>query len=384
MSRNMMILETSGRETIQRGIEFAAHQVRAALERNIDRDPLFYPMYTLDGKWRHGQESWTHWCEGFFPGMMWLLWEDTGQPYWREQAEKYSRPLEPRQFDDKVHDLGFIFLSTYLPWFRASGDKQIEAVLIQAGRTLATRYKEHGKYLSSFLAPESLFIDIMMNVGIIFHSAGLTKDRRLWDVAMNHCLTTRRYLVRGDGSTSHEGIFDLSTGEFLRQTTQQGYRNDSAWSRGLAWALYGFGTAYRYSRDERFLKTAEDCAAFYMSQTSSALSPWDYDCPAGPERINDTSADAIASAGLFRLARITGHEKYRNHATNVVERLVERFLADQTPGWEGVLRGGVYHKHKNLGVSESVSWGEYFFLEALLAAAGKDSPDPGAYDTWNT
>lgn len=379
-----MTFETSARETIERGIEFAAHQVRATIER----DPGFYPMYTLEGKWRHGQESWTHWCEGFFPGMMWLLWEHTGQPYWREQAGKYSRPLEPRQFDDKVHDLGFIFLSTYLPWFRASGSKpeakQIEGVLIQAGRTMAARYKEKGKYLPSFLAPESIFIDIMMNVGIIFHSAGLTKDRRLWEVAMNHCLTTRRYLVRGDGSTSHEGIFDLPSGEFLRQTTQQGYRNDSAWSRGLAWALYGFGTAYRYSRDERFLKTAEDCAAFYMAQTTNALSPWDYDCPEGPERINDTSADAIAAAGLFRLARITGHEKYRNHGTRIVAMLVEGFLADQTPGWEGVLRGGVYHKHKNLGVSESVSWGEYFFLEALLAAAGKDSPDPGAYDTWNT
>src|ERR1039458_6032998 len=155
MSQNMLlqdnIAETPVQAVVERGIEFAAHQVRATIERD--------------------------------PGMMWLLWEHTGQPYWREQAEKYSRPLEPRQFDDRVHDLGFIFLTTYLPWVRASGSKpeakQIQGVLIQAGRTLATRYKEKGKYLSSFLAPESIFIDIMMNVGIIFHSAGLNKDRRL-------------------------------------------------------------------------------------------------------------------------------------------------------------------------------------------------------------
>lgn len=345
-------------------ISFAERQVRATIER----DPGFHPMYTTAGKWRHPGESWTHWCEGFFPGMMWLLWERSGDPYLREQAELYSKPLEPRQHDDKVHDLGFIFLTTYLPWLRATNDKHYEHVLVRAGQTMAMRFKEKGQYLSSFLSPDSLFIDIMMNVGIIFYAAGITRDRALWDVAMNHCLTTRRYLIRGDGSSSHEGMFDLASGEFLRQTTQQGYRNDSCWSRGLAWAIYGFGTAFHYSRDERFLHTAEQCAQFYMTNTPGGVPPWDYDVPAGPERFPDTSAGAIAAAGLFRLAQLTGSENYRLHAATVTGALVEGFLADQTPGWEGLLKGGVYHKHKNLGVNESVIWGDYFFLEALIAA----------------
>src|SRR6266404_206466 len=250
-------------EKIQRAIDFAAKQTRATIER----DPGFYPIYTTGGRWRNDHPSWTHWCEGFFPGMMWMLHEHTGHKFWREQAERYSKPLEPRQFDNKVHDLGFVLMSSYLPWFRASNDKRYEEVLIQAGRTMASRYMAKGRYLPSFLGPDSIFIDIMLNVRVIFYAAGLAKDREMWEIALNHCLTTRRYLVRGDGSTSHEGVYDLATGEFLRQTTQQGYRNDSAWSRGLAWALYGFGTAYRYSRDERFLKTAEDCAAFYVAST---------------------------------------------------------------------------------------------------------------------
>ena len=129
-------------------------------------------------------------------------------------------------------------------------------MLIQAGRTEALRFKENGQYLRSFVGENSLFIDIMMNVGIIFYAARETGDRRLRDIALRHCLTTRRVLVRGDGSTAHEGIFDLETGEFLRQTTQQGYRGDSCWSRGLAWALYGFSLSYEYSRDPRFLETA--------------------------------------------------------------------------------------------------------------------------------
>jgi unsaturated chondroitin disaccharide hydrolase len=133
-------------------------------------------------------------------------------------------------------------------------------VVIEAGQTLARRFKEKGQYLRSFVADESLFIDIMMNVGIIFYAAQQTHDENLWRIAMQHCLTTRRYLVRGDGSTSHEGIFDTETGVFLRQSTHQGWRDDSSWARGLAWALYGFGTVYRFSRDARFLQTAEACA----------------------------------------------------------------------------------------------------------------------------
>jgi unsaturated chondroitin disaccharide hydrolase len=115
---------------------------------------------------------------------------------------------------------------------------------------------EKGQYLRSFVAPESLFIDIMMNVGIVFYAAQQTSDATLLDKAHQHCLTTRRYLVRGDGSTAHEGIFDVETGGFLRQSTHQGWRGDSAWARGLAWALYGFGTAYGMTKDPRYLSTA--------------------------------------------------------------------------------------------------------------------------------
>jgi len=138
---------------------------------------------------------------------------------------------------------------------------------IKAGQTLAMRYREKGQYLRSFVAEDSIFIDIMMNVGIIFYAARETSDRRLRDVAVRHCITTRRYLVRGDGSTAHEGIFDLETGEFLRQSTQQGFRGDSCWSRGLSWAMYGFTTVYEYSRDPHYLETAQACADFYITHS---------------------------------------------------------------------------------------------------------------------
>ena len=196
---------------------------------------------------------------------------------------------------------------------------------------------------------------------------------RLRDVATRHALTTRRFLVRGDGSTAHEGIFDLDTGEFLRQSTQQGYRSDSCWSRGLAWALYGFNTSYEYSRDPRFLETSQACADYYITHSpGDGIPPWDFQSPLEARRLLDTSAAAIAAAGLLRLCRLVpdpmkGH-LYWTTAQRILRSLCEKHLASGTPGWEGVLKGGVYHLHKDLGVNESVMWGEYYFVEALDSA----------------
>jgi unsaturated chondroitin disaccharide hydrolase len=353
------------RHVLEHAFDVAAWQITALIERHPD----FYPIYTTDGRWKHEGEAWTHWCDGFLPGMMWILAAREGGA-WMENAVRYSEPLEPRKFDRKVHDLGFIFLSTWKRRLDLTGDRTLNAVLIQAGRTMGLRFKERGEYLRSFVSEDSLFIDIMMNVGIVFYAALETGDEQLYDLASRHCLTTRRVLVRGDGSTAHEGMFDLATGEFLRQTTHQGFRGDSCWSRGLAWSLYGFGTVYGYTRDARFLKTAEACADFYLSQTPlNGVPPWDYNAPDETRYQVDTSAAAIAASGLFQLSGLlidtVKAEFYRQAALTIVGSLCREYLADPATGWEGILKGGVYHMHKGLGVNESVMWGEYFFVEAL-------------------
>lgn len=362
----------SDRELFQQAIAFAQRQVK----RLIENHPDLYPMYTSGGKWKHEGPAWTHWCDGFLPGMMWLFAKRMARDdksesrFWMERAIHYSKPLEARKTEADVHDLGFIFLSAYYRWYKATRDNSIREVVLQAGKTLAERFNEVGQYLSSFVAEDSLFIDVMMNVGLIFYAARECNDKRLRDIAVRHCITTRRCLVRGDGSTAHEGIFDLETGEFLRQSTQQGYRGDSCWSRGLAWALYGFSTSYEYSRDPRFLHTAEACTDYYITHTPpDGVPPWDYNAPLENRTLVDSSTAAIAAAGLLRLCRqipdpMKGHF-YWSTAVNILRSLCTKYLAIGDPDWEGVLKGGVYHIHKGLGVDESVMWGEYFFVEAL-------------------
>lgn len=369
------------RKTFTDALDFAQGQVR----RLIETHPDYFPMYTEGGLWKHTGETWTNWCEGFLPGMMWIFHERTGDLFWREKAEHYSRLIEHRKDDRDVHDLGFLFYhGTYRRWYEATirdgaPDKNLQDVVIHAGRTLAMRFNMQGRYLRSFVAPESCFIDIMMNVPIIWYAGLTTNDKDLLAVAQMHCETTRRYLVRGDGSTAHEGIFDTNTGEFLRQTTHQGYRGDSCWSRGLAWSQYGYATCAKLSRNPIWTDTSVRCAEYFIRQLSSDQVPaWDFDASEESQKQKDSSAGAIAAAGMFELADVlaadrgkqdTSARSLRTYGMLLLDALCrDTYLAQQDPSWEGILKHGVYHIHKKLGVNESVMWGEFFFCDALQRA----------------
>ncbi|MEX2139593.1 MAG: glycoside hydrolase family 88 protein [Pirellulales bacterium] len=362
------------KETYTAALDFAEKQVLALSERHPD----YFPIYTVKGKWHHAGELWTDWTGGFLAGAMWQFFKRSGNADWGHLAERYSKLLEHRQHDRNVHDLGFIFLSTYLPWYQLTGREDLHAVLIQAGRTLAMRFMEKGQYLRSFVAPESLFIDIMMNVPIIYYAArelGHDDGDELRRIADAHCTTTRDTIVREDGSTAHEGIFDLETGQFLRQSTHQGLRPNSAWARGLAWSMYGYSKCFGLTGNREWLAVAERNADYWITHLPKDHVPsWDFDAdisqppPWGAQK--DTSAAAIAASALLDLERQTESDDlarvYRDTATAMLDALVQpEYLAVQTPGWEGILKHGVYHTAKNLGVDESVMWGEYFFVEAL-------------------
>lgn len=354
------------------------------LDGLVNRHPDRFPLYTTGGRWTVDGEAWTNWCEGFLGGQLWMAARrgPTGQrSAFRVAAEHYSELIEERKSDASVHDLGFLFWSTYRRWFEETGDPALRDVLIEAGVTTASRYRETGKYMPSFRQPDSLFIDIMMNIHMALYAAQQTGRVELAEAAINHCLTTRRHLIRGDGSASHEAMFDLATGAFLSQTTQQGFSDDGSWARGQAWALFGFGTVYRFTGDRRFLGTAMAAADFYIERTGDALvPPNDWDEP-DPERPFESSAAAAAAGGLWQLAGLVQDDSraraYADYAVRIVERLSgPEFLADPAESWEGILKHGTYHEGKQLGVDESVMWGDYWFLDTVDLM--QDFGSPGA------
>jgi unsaturated chondroitin disaccharide hydrolase len=250
------------------------------------------------------------------------------------------------------------------------------------GQELARRFQPNGQYLASEFGAESLRIDSMLEIGSLFDAAssageGPLDGHELRRRATQHCLTVQRVLCRGDGSVAEEGIFEPRTGEFLRQVARRGYRGDSCWSAGLAWSICGFATCYETAGDRRFLKTAEDQAEFWMSVTPDhGVPPWDFDAPLdGKFTLTqpDSGAAAAAACGLFELARLT-HDRiraraYEPFAMRTVETLTRPpCLASDDPGWEGILRRGVYDMKRGVGVDESVMAGDAFAVEAMSRA----------------
>jgi unsaturated chondroitin disaccharide hydrolase len=391
MNLKAAINEQDLRPRLERVFQFGVGQLEKMLPKWTSDKPA--PIYTENGVWSRPDFIWTDWCPGFYAGMMWLAYERTGLAAWRETAERYTRKLEARKFDRDVHDLGFIFMSTANRWYNLLPDDDptrqwLKDVLITAGTIQSFRWKATGEdhYVYSFNGPQSLFIDIMMNIRILFRAHQLGGEAELYRKAVTHARTTEKYLVRkagtrlvdGDGKVIHEAIFNPERGEFRNLSSQQGYSPFTCWARGLAWAMYGFTDTYLFTGDRFFLETAERCAGFYLERTPDDGVPyWDYGAPNIPDEPFDSSAAAIAAGAFLKLQTIEETAKdakiYKQAALQILSTLTsEGFTGDATR--EGILQHGVYHKPMNWGVDESVMWGDYFFMEALHTVLAEETP----------
>lgn len=369
--------------TVDETFAFAAEQLRTLVTTHAGSTPT----YTSHGRWVLDNDQWApNWNGGFLAGMLWILARRTGDPWWAEQARTYTLALEPRKNDTSTHDIGFLLEPSFGRWYDYEHDEHAREVLITGGHTMAGRMQYPGGYLRTWVDPGSTFIDVMMNVGIILRAAEYADDPTLRDVALQHSETTRRYLVRGDGSTLHEGRFDTTTGEFLHAATHQGARSDSSWARGQAWAIYGFSSVYQHTGEVDMLTTAARCADFYIAETAAVGVPPNDWTDADPVPPFESSASAIAAAGMLHLADAldscgtpAGGQRYRDYAKVILQTLRStQFLAADTPGWEGIVRHAIYHRLNNLGVDESVMWGDHYLLEALDIS---DRGDRGAAHT---
>lgn len=340
------------------------------LRRLMDRAPGVFPTYTAAGRWVTDDDPWApSWSGGFMTGMMWLLADALQDEWWRDQARAHCRLLESRRFDKSTHDIGFIFEPSWGRWFDVDPSDLSRSVIIDAGRTMADRFQPAGRYFCSWVDPGSTFIDIMMNLGIVFRAAELSGDEQMYERAVAHAHTSMRHLQRGDGSVIHEGWFDVTTGEFLRADTHQGWRADSSWARGLAWAIYGFADTYAHTGLEEFLAASRHAADYYIALTGDAFIPPNDWLDPRPPAPWESSAAAISAAGMLRLDRVSPARspEHREYATGIVKRLMTPdFLDLANVETEGLITHAMYHQRNGLGVDASLMWGDHYFLEALL------------------
>jgi unsaturated chondroitin disaccharide hydrolase len=314
-----------------------------------------------------------HWVAGFWPGMLWLAYHATQDPSLRVRAEALLPSFADRlnRRIDLSHDLGFLYtLSARAAWL-LTGNRQARELGIRAAQELSKRFNPRGNYIQAWgeigKKPEAgrVIVDCMMNLPLLFWASEETGDDVYRAMAQSHAATTGAYLVRGDGSVYHTYFFDPETGRPLGGKTCQGYADESLWTRGQAWAIYGFALTAQWLDDGDFLATAQKIAARLLIESPSDRTPlWDLRLPADAPQYLDSSAGAIAACSLLRLAQLTGNDHYRREAQALLETLRVECLEAESDR-QGLLKYGAQHVPEGIA-DEYLIYGDYFFLEALL------------------
>ena len=331
-----------------------------------------FPHITENGKWVTTEDG--YWTGGFWIGLLWYAHKITGDEKYKDEAYKWSKRLESRK-NDKTFDLGFLFYPSFVVGYEITRDSSLRKIALESANTLSTLFHEkagfvyHEIKLNGKKAGRTI-IDVMMNLSLLWWAYEETGNKKCYNIAHTHSKRTIEEFIRDDYSTIHVIDFNLGTGEIIRKITVQGYSNDSCWSRGQAWAIYGFTLAYKYTKDELFLKTAGNLAEYFINNLPDDFVPyWDPNDPEIQNAVKDSSAAAIACSGLLTLSEFSGREDFREISVSILNSLCNNYLVKE--GKNGILKHGCYHKPENIGVDESLIGGDYYFIEALMKVERK-------------
>ena len=323
------------------------------------------------------------WCCGFFSGELWQMYQYSHDSFWREQAVTNTWPIERVKFNDTSHDLGFMVYNSFGKAWELTGERSYRDVVVQAARTLATRYNETVGCLRSWNwgTPDrwqfAVIVDNMINLELFFQASLITGDKRFYNMAVSHANTTLKNHFRPDGTSWHVVDYNPADGSVIKRITHQGFADESVWSRGQGWGLYGFTMCYRYTHDKAYLDQARKIARCWLTlpnMPDDMIPYWDMRDPAIPQAPRDASAAAVIASALYELATyVSGEEAstYRQAADKMVHSLETRYQP-QPGASQGFLllhSTGNYPAHDEIDVS--INYADYYYLEALLRRRGE-------------
>lgn len=326
-----------------------------------------------------GQKDIAFWTNGFWGGILWQLYQLTGKNLFREKAEHSEARLDLalEEYENLHHDVGFMWLYTAVADYNITGNPKSRVRALHAASLLQGRYNPAGKFLSSWNEnrPGWVIVDSMMNVPLLYWASQETKDPRFRHAAVRHVETVMKHIVREDGSVHHIAVLDTDTGELLDYPTGQGYASGSSWSRGQAWAIYGFALSYSYCRDERYLNIAKRTADYFLANVSLTgyVPKADFRSPKEPV-LWDTTAGVCAACGMLEISRhVKEFEKplYENGALAIL-KAVEKDFCDWDPDHDGILQYGTVAYHRPDEIHVPIIYGDYFLIEAAVRLLGKD------------
>lgn len=345
------------------------------------RDKL--PYTTINGEHDDMQKkdvAW--WTNGFFGGMMWLMYVGTENNEYRITAERSEELLDKafEKTDNLHHDVGFMWNLTSGVNFRLSGKESSKNRLNLATAILASRYNVDGEFIRAWPTWSKeqdntgvTIIDCMMNIPMLYRASEIAEDNRFRKIGMKHADMAMKHHIREDGSVYHIVDHNPDTGEIADYRAGQGYSKESAWSRGQAWAVYGFILSYIHTKEERYLATAKKAAQFFIENVKKTdyLPLADFRCPEEPV-IYDSTAGVCAACGLIEIAKAVSVDEsqfYMDAAMKILKVTVEK-CCNWDDNEDSVLQMGTEAYAR--GVHKPIIYGDFFLVEAMLKLKDND------------
>ncbi|WP_318375617.1 glycoside hydrolase family 88 protein [Enterobacter sp.] len=371
--------ETLDRHAFSDEMASARNHVLTLIRRHLTEFGDKFPAEAaVDGRYPLTEN--VEWTTSFWTGQLWLAWEMSGDAVFRELAEKHVRSFGARiagRHDTNTHDLGFLYTLSCVAAWRLTGNRDARGFSLLAAEALLERFHVRAKIIQAWgdlkdpAQAGRMIIDCTMNLPLLYWATEQTGDPRFADAAKAHVQQSATYLIRPDASTYHTYYMDVETGAPRYGNTQQGYADDSCWSRGQAWGIYGFLLSYIYTGDREMIALSKRLANYFLNRL-----PEDYVCHwdlalLGTDALRDSSSAAIAVCGLLELVKhlpVTDPDRarYQQWAEGIMSSLTKHYLAGSDEACNGLLKHSVYHLASNKGVDECSSWGDYFYVEALM------------------
>ncbi len=367
--------------------EISEQKLRSALVEAIKKIDYALPTFTTKFPCESSRNNvytpvdnvHTSWTTGFWTGILWHAYELTGDSSYRMVAEGQI-PSFYNRIDKKLgvnhHDMGFLYTPSCVAAYKLVGNEQAKTAALMAADHLITRYHEGAKFIQAWGDVNAddnyrLIVDCLLNIPLLYWATEVTGDPTYRDIAYNHFKTTVSVCYREDGSTYHTYYFDKTTGAPLRGATAQGASDESTWSRGQAWGMYGPLLTYIYEKDEAALEAFKTATDYYLAHLpSDCVAYWDLSFTDGAYEPKDSSSAAIALCAMLEGIKYMDEsdpkrETYVKACNRIMNSLIDHYTTKDVPEANGLLLHGTYSKPGGNGIDEMTNWGDYFYMEAL-------------------
>lgn len=351
-------------------------------EKNMDKVPYStdedgnYDDLTYTSNSQNINERLNWWTNGFWGGIMWLMYQDTKDDKYMKIARLLEKKLEQCFIDyyGLHHDVGFMFMTTAVADYRLTNNEESKKIGMHAANLLAGRFNPVGKYIRAWNGNDNqgwAIIDCMLNISLLYWASKESDDPRFKNIAMMYADTAMENFVRPDGSVNHIVEFNPQTGEKVRTYGGQGYENGSAWTRGQGWALYGFVISYIHTGKQEYLDTAKKVAHYCMANIpESGIIPVDFRQPAEP-KWEDSCGACIMASGLIELSKNVPEfekEMYIKAAFKILKAIDEE-RSNWKQDCDAIVQNcsSAYHTEKH---HITMVYADYFFIEAVYKLKG--------------